>query len=481
MKREFAINILILLVLGLLIKAFYLLGIDRQMQLKLGTESYGIYFQLLNFTLLFQFINDFGIQNYTNRYVSQNRKTIHLEYKDFAGVKIILSIIYGLCILLFAFVLPLEAERVPILMHLAFNQVLVSGIFFFRSSISGLGFYKTDSFISILDRILLIALGSFLLWHTAFSNYIGIQSFIWIQTISLSLTLVTAVLFVAKKQLNISIKWLKFSEVKKILLACLPFAGIYLFSSLYNKIDVFLIGRIMEKGEHESGIYAASMRLFEASSMISLAFGSLLLAMFSVLYNDQNKLSDLFKMSMNLLVSLTLSIVLVSCFYSSEIMNLLYHQSDLYWSTTFSLCMLAFIPASLNYIYGALFQAIHKENKLLFYYFIAFLISIGANLFMISHWGVLGAAFITIVTHSCLFLAQVWYIERNTNIRLESKFWLKIISFIILSTLLVYGIKLFELNWSVKAILSGFIVLFLAFVFRFINVREFIAQKNQSK
>lgn len=100
------------------------------MQLKLGTESYGIYFQLLNFTLLFQFINDFGIQNYTNRYVSQNRKTIHLEYKDFAGVKIILSIIYGLCILLFAFVLPLEAERVPILMHLAFNQVLVSGIFF---------------------------------------------------------------------------------------------------------------------------------------------------------------------------------------------------------------------------------------------------------------------------------------------------------------------------------------------------------------
>lgn len=91
MKKTFAINIVLLLGLNLFVKAIYLLGIDRQFQLVLGTTDYGLYYKLLNFTLLFQFINDFGIQNYTNRYVSQNRANIENNFNQLIGLKIILS------------------------------------------------------------------------------------------------------------------------------------------------------------------------------------------------------------------------------------------------------------------------------------------------------------------------------------------------------------------------------------------------------
>lgn len=98
---------------------------------------------------------------------------------------------------------------------------------------------------------------------------------------------------------------------------------------------MLLIGKWLENGDEQAGIYAASMRIFEASSMVSLAFGSLLLAMFSVLYKDEEKLTELLKMALNLLFAFTIALVMSSCFYAKEIMNLLYNQNNNYWEFIF--------------------------------------------------------------------------------------------------------------------------------------------------
>ncbi len=477
MKREFAINIGLLLIANLFIKAFYLLGIDRQMQLVVGTESYGFYYNLLNITLIFQFINDFGIQNFTNRHVSQNRDSIRHEYKDFAGLKIMLSLLYIIAVFIFVWAMNYNSEIYPFIFHLACNQILVSGIFFVRSNISGLGFYKTDSFFSVLDRILLIILGSFLLWHPLFKSYISINTFVWIQTISLSCTLIAVICFIKMKQLQFSFWSIELTEVKKILRACFPFALIYLFSSLYNKIDVVLIGKLLDDGNQQAGIYAASMRLYEAFSMISLAFGSLLLAMFSALHNDHSKLQELFKMSMNALVVITIMIVMACVFYPSEIINLLYHQSDPYWAEIFRLTMLAFIPGSLNYIFGALFPALHKEKELVSFYLIASLISFIANYFLIIEWKVVGAAYTAIGTQCVLFSIQYLYIYNQNLVKLNSRFIQRIIFFILLSFLISYGTYYLPVNWILKLSLSCILIFGISLGLKMLKLKDLLEEK----
>jgi hypothetical protein len=68
MNREFLINTLFLVVINVIIKPFYIFGIDRAVQNRVGEVNYGIYFALFSFTFLFQIINDFGIQNFIGNF-----------------------------------------------------------------------------------------------------------------------------------------------------------------------------------------------------------------------------------------------------------------------------------------------------------------------------------------------------------------------------------------------------------------------------
>ena len=64
MQRKFLTNLLILLFMNLLIKPFWILGIDRSVQNAVGAEQYGFYFAIFNFTFLFNIMLDLGITNF---------------------------------------------------------------------------------------------------------------------------------------------------------------------------------------------------------------------------------------------------------------------------------------------------------------------------------------------------------------------------------------------------------------------------------
>lgn len=478
MKKTFAINIVLLIGLNLFVKAFYLLGIDRQFQMVLGTTDYGLYYKLLNFTLLFQFLNDFGIQNYTNRWVSQNRDGIEKNFNQFIGLKIFLSLLYSTCIVLFILIFEYEKFHFSLICHIAFNQILVSAVFFIRSIISGMGYYKSDSFLSILDRVLLIIFGAMILSYPNLKEYLNIQGFVWIQTFSIGICLLFAILFLLFKGIRFSWPVVDFISIVPIIKACIPFSMIYLFSTIYNKLDVFLIGKWLENGDEQAGIYAASMRIFEASSMVSLAFGSLLLAMFSVLYKDVEKLTELLKMSLNLLFAFTIAVVTSSCFYAKELMNLLYHQNNTYWEFIFCLVMLAFLPASMNYIFGALFQAIHKEKQLYMFYMLAGLISFILNIYLIRNLQLIGVAYVTVITHSFLFGIQIIYLQTKGFIQLKTIIWLKMLLLMLLAYCISSLLKSNIEDWRIGIVISLAGIMLVAILLKMIDLGDFIRLKS---
>ena len=66
-KKKFIFDLAILLILNLLIKPFWILGIEPQVQLKVGDISYGEFAALFNFSLMMNILLDFGLTNFINK------------------------------------------------------------------------------------------------------------------------------------------------------------------------------------------------------------------------------------------------------------------------------------------------------------------------------------------------------------------------------------------------------------------------------
>ncbi|MBK9109881.1 MAG: oligosaccharide flippase family protein [Saprospiraceae bacterium] len=472
MKREFVVNVSLLLVSNLLIKVYFLLGIDRNFQLALGAEQYGLYYSLFNFTLVFQFINDFGLQNLINRFVSQNRDDSLKRLQEFAVMKILLSTIYIGVIVIMCKAANYPSDYWILIFHLAINQVLASAISFNRAGISGLGFYRQDSFFSVMDRFILILMGSALLWIPFFHSYLNIHGFIWIQSISLAITFILTYIFLKKKGLVFQRLFPDVIPIKNLLISTLPFAFIYLCGSIYNKADVVLLHRLHEHGAEQAGIYASAMRLFEAASMFSLAIGGLLLAMFSRLHEQADKLSGLFKLSVKWLLVGTLLVSTLGFFYAAEWVDILYKRNDPLWIQTFAIVMMAFLPASLNFILGAFYQAVHKERVLLIFYALAAILCILLNWKWIPEYGAQATAIVAVVVHGTLFFIQAIYIWLKSLVNITRDFVLFTFVFCGLSWLLAFGIYQFELDWKVKIGLTTTSILGIAFAFRILSIVE---------
>lgn len=92
MQRKFIVNIIILIGLNLLIKPFWIFGIDRTVQNIVDTQTYGIYFALFNFTFLFNIALDMGITNFNNRSVARRNDFLKESFARIFSLKIILFV-----------------------------------------------------------------------------------------------------------------------------------------------------------------------------------------------------------------------------------------------------------------------------------------------------------------------------------------------------------------------------------------------------
>jgi len=199
MQRKFLTNLGLLLFLNLLVKPFWIFGIDRTVQNTVGPTEFGFYFVVFNFSFLFNILLDLGITNFNNRNIAQNN---HLLNKHFSGIitmKILLGVVYFLVTFTIALILGYSGERLKLLGLLGFNQLLISAILYLRSNISGLLLFKTDSFLSVLDRLLMILFCGMLLWGHVTDAPFRIEWFVYSQTAAYVLTALTALLIVIKK------------------------------------------------------------------------------------------------------------------------------------------------------------------------------------------------------------------------------------------------------------------------------------------
>ena len=208
---------MLIVLLNLLVKPFYILGIDAEVQNRVGEAAYGNYFSLLNFSFLLNILLDFGLINYNTRNIAQHPQLIANHFGKILGIR------FAFATLVSGWFIGYSGQEYYLLFLLVMNQFLVAIIQYARSNFAGLHLFKTDAVISILDRFLLIFITSALLWTNLFDGELKIEWFVYAQTVAYGLTALIALGLIYFKIGHLKIRFrLPFSRL--VLKQSLPYA-----------------------------------------------------------------------------------------------------------------------------------------------------------------------------------------------------------------------------------------------------------------
>lgn len=486
MQKKFLTNLGLLLFLNLLVKPFWVLGIDRSVQNVVGAADFGFYFSILNFSFLFNIFLDLGITNFNNRNIAQNAHLLNKHFSSILILKILLGALYVLITFLVGILIGYNSKQFEMLAWVGFNQFLLSFILYLRSNISALLLFKTDSVISVMDRLLMILFCSILLWGNVSQGEFKIEWFVYTQTAAYGITLIIALFVVIKKSAFKKLNW-NFPFLVMILKKSAPYALLVLLMAQYNRIDTVMIERLLdgETGDIQVGIYAQAYRLLDAATMIAFLFAVLLLPIFSRMIKLKQSVEAMAKLSFSLLFTISSIVAIVSYYYSKEIMQLLYpiHEIEnaiLYADRIsqsayiFSLLMFGFIAISSVYVFGTLLTANGSLKQLNIIAASGVIISITLNLILVPKLQATGSAYASLSSQFITAIAQIaiaiYLFKFRINLRYIS------VLFVFIAGLLIAGhfSKLLQFDWKINLmVLLGFSFI-LSMLLRLLNIKEFI-------
>lgn len=449
MQRKFLTNLGLLLFLNLLIKPFWIFGIDLSVQRIVGVEEYGFYFEILNLSFLFNIILDLGITNFNNRNIAQHN---HLLSKHFSGIlvlKILLGFFYLAIIFISAFFLRYNADQFRLLGWLAFNQFLWSFVLYLRSNISGYLMFKTDSLLSVLDRLLMILFCGILLWGHVTTIPFRIEWFVYSQTAAYTITAAIAFLVVVKKSQFSRLTWNR-PFFLMIMKQSMPFALLVLLMTCYNRLDPVLLGRLLpgSTGTEQVGIYASGFRLLDAANMIAYLFSVLLIPIFSRMLKNRQSIEHMLKMSFTIIITMAMLIGVSCFFYSFEIMDLLYDTHIEESTQVFRLLIPGFIAVSATYIFGTLLTANGNLKQLNLIALGGLVINFLLNLILIPVLMAKGSAIASLVTQFAMALLQVFIVQQVFRFRINYRYLFTLLSFFAGVVLLNLAARSISIQWG---------------------------------
>ena len=471
MNKKFIINLFFLLFLNVLIKPFWIFGVERKVQNLVGAEEFGFYFSLLSFSFLINIILDFGITNFNNRNISQNHNILSKHFSNIVTLRFLLAIIYAVFSLSIALTIGYDLRQLQMLGILIFNQFLASFILYLRSNISGLQLFKTDSLISILDRFLMISICSILIWGNITKTAFRIEWFVLSQTFSYLLTAIIAFIIVFRKTTFFRLNFNK-NFFLVFLRRSYPYALLTLLMSFYNRIDSVMIERLLNNGKEQVGIYGQAYRILDAASQFAFLFSVLLLPMFAKMIKKKQNIESLSQLSFLMIIIPAIIIVNICIFFNYDIMSLMYIEHFEESSKILSILMIGFLGVSTSYIFGTLLTSNGNLKYLNIMATFGMIINIVLNLILIPKYQAMGAAYSSMITQLSTALTQVIIAKKIFKFKTNYKLLILIFTFIIISIGTTYILSLQSFKWYYSVVIALMINLSISFAIRLLNLKN---------
>ena len=482
-QKDFIFNICLLLFLNLLVKPFWLLGVEVGVQNQVGAADYGLYFAVFNFTYVFYMLLDMGICNYNNRTIARNNQLLDKYLSSIIVLRLILCLVYFAVIYTVALVIGYRGMQLKLLFWIGFNQFLNATMLYLRSNVSALLMFKTDSCLSVLDRLLAILFCGMLLWGHITDKPFQIEWFVYCQTAAYLLSIAVALAIVLKKSKLRKLTWNKKLSLL-ILKKSLPFALLTLLMAFYNRIDSVMIERLLpvDIATTEAGIYASAFRLLDALVMIAYLFSVILLPLFSKMIKDKENIQPIVRTSFSFLYAFAIGATVVLVCYREPILAWLYEDHVEQSANVFALLIPCIIPIAFTYVFGTLLTANGSLKKLNITAMAGIVVNILINIILIPRYQARGAAVASLCTQSVVSLLQFFIAVKELRVPLRSMPWLPCLFFtalIVAATLLSRQYLHLEILYTLLILVAA--TLLFGLLTRLIDIRalrETITRKS---
>lgn len=484
MQKKFLVNLAFLILLNLLVKPFWIFGIDRTVNNTVGVVDYGFYFTIFNFSYMFYILLDIGITNFNNRNIAQH---VHMLNKHFSSLVILKFLLLGFYIVvtfIVALILGYRGNQLVLLAWVSFNNFLMSFILYLRSNISGMLMFVTDSILSVLDKALMIGICAVLLWGNLTGGVFKIEWFVYAQTVAYLITVIVAWIIVVRKAKFRKLTWNRAFFIV-ILKKSLPYATLVMLMAVYYKVDSVFIERLIGgvEGKRQAGIYAQGFRLLDAVNQFAWLTAILLLPIYARMIKMKADVGKMVRLPYALMLTTAIVIVAASFFYRSEIMGLLYPRGELqteaeytmqHAETTrvFGILMFGFLGIVTMYVYSTLLTANGNLKHLNIVALAGITLNFLFNFILVPRLQATGGAIASLITQISTAAGYLLIARHFFKFRTDFRF----IGTIIFFGLLVVGISLIsrmlEFHWLVNLALMLVASFTAAFILRLINIPE---------
>ena len=478
-QKDFIINLILLISLNLLIKPFWLFGIDLGVQNRVGPADYGLYAAIFSFTYLFNALLDMGITNFNNRNIARHTQLLQKHFSGILGLKLLLGVFYLVVAFVVGLVIGYEGLQLKLLFWTAVNQFLNAFILYLRSNISALLMFKTDALLSILDRLLMILICGVLLWGNVLKKPFQIEWFVYSQTIAYLIAAVIAFTVVVSNSGFRKPNWNR-SFFLMILKKSFPFALLYLLMSCYNRVDSVMIERLLgDNAAYETGIYASAFRLLDALVMIACLFAVILLPLLSKMLKNKENIVPVIKTSFSLLFYFSVTATVLLLIYRVPILTLLYPEHPMETAKVFCFLLPCLVPISFTYIFGTLLTANENLKLLNITSLAGIILNFTVNFLLIPKLHAQGAAITSLATQSMITIVQMFLVVRIFKLSPKNLPLLRAFLYLLLLlSVSLLTFKYLQINTWLQLLLLSATSLILAFATGLLSVRFLKDQIN---
>jgi O-antigen/teichoic acid export membrane protein len=484
MQKKFLINLAFLVFLNLLIKPFWIFGIDLTVQNTVGLVDYGFYFTIFNFAYLFYILLDMGITNYNNRNIAQHVHLLNKHFSSLVILKFLLCAVYVAVTFAVAILIGYRGYQLVLLGWIGFNHFLLAFILYLRSNISGMLMFITDSIISVLDRALMIIICAFLLWSRFAGGQFRIEWFVYAQTAAYLITAVVAWIVVVRKAKFRKLTW-NWPFFIVILKKSLPYATLVMLMAIYYKVDSVFIERLIggDEGKRQAGIYAQGFRLLDAVNQFAWLTAVLLLPIYARMLKRKENVQKMVRLPYALMITIAIIVVSGSFFYRDEIMAWLYPQAALQTATSyavqhaestrvFGILMFGFLGTVTMYVFSTLLTANGSLKQLNLIALAGIAVNFLINLLLVPRLQATGGAIASLVTQLGTATAYLLMAQRFFRFGVDVKFIFTLVLFAVIVLSISLLSRLLSFPWLINFVVMLVCSLLVAFVMKLINLQE---------
>jgi O-antigen/teichoic acid export membrane protein len=373
----------------------------------LGVEGFGRYNTATVIMFYVFLINDFGLNTWVTRELARHKEQTTEILGRAIGIKAMLVLPCFLFVLLYTLLTNYDTT--------SYQAIWIFALYGIVDSFTQLGYavfrsrerMELETIVASLAKTLLTALAVLALvrgWGLiVFSSMFLISTFF-------SMTL--SLYFVRSQFSPLHITW-DWSAAMDMLRRSAYFGLALFIASSYDKLDVLMLSWM--KSMDMVGLYSAPNKLLSFTNQIPTIFATAFFPQMARFVSNRDELGRIVTLAVKYLVMLAVPMVTGIFLISDQLTVLVF--GGLFTHSAAALRIMAFASGLqfLNIFMAGLYGATNHQNKILQIEIVALVFKLVVNLYLIPHYGFLGAAISTVATEGLVCtLAVSWAMWRIT-------------------------------------------------------------------